>query len=433
MSPQSSSASPQSSSASAQSAQRPPLQLATEALRARGEAFAALVSAAGRPGFGGRSVLATQLRPLPVSWPALDGVSSHIARAALRRQWLQSLRASTARAFREGAGGVLVLVSHEAAKFFDDFDVQPGWQDLPPLQLWAAYQVETYAAGDSWLSASQGALKVLSAWDSATHAAAFQALQSGIARGQLYQACLTYPMATQIPADPAASFSSLLARQPVDHAAWVHLPASVLPGRLELLCFSPERFFSLREGRVQVSPMKGTRRLTPGLRPEQASDIARQLAVDSKDRAENIMIVDLMRNDLGRVCAAGSVRVSEMCAVQTYASVAQMTSTIEGQLRPGLDVWDLLAACFPPGSMTGAPKIEACRWIRQLEAGPRGLYGGTLGWLEPDGSAEFNVVIRSLQVYKDEARWDVGGGIVADSTMDGEWQESRAKAALLEP
>jgi para-aminobenzoate synthetase component 1 len=143
------------------------------------------------------------------------------------------------------------------------------------------------------------------------------------------------------------------------------------------------------------------------------------------------MIADLARNDLGRVCVPGSVLPAALFEVERYASVAQMTSTIRGELRDGLDVWDAFAAAFPPGSMTGAPKIEACRMIRELEAAPRGLYGGVLGWIEPDGDAEFSVVIRSLQTRDGVARWDIGGGIVHDSTADAEWAEAWAKFAPL--
>jgi anthranilate/para-aminobenzoate synthase component I len=216
-------------------------------------------------------------------------------------------------------------------------------------------------------------------------------------------------------------FASLLARNPVDHAAWVKLPD------FELLSASPERFLSIRDREAILRPMKGTRRLEGS----DETKILRELGESIKDRAENVMITDLARNDLGRVCEPGSVRVASLFEVERYASVAQMTSTVRGELRAGLDVWNALAAAFPPGSMTGAPKIEACRMIRELEQGPRGLYGGVLGWVEPNGDAEFSVVIRSLQVRGDEARWDIGGGIVHDSRADAEWDEAWAKFVAL--
>jgi para-aminobenzoate synthetase component 1 len=336
----------------------------------------------------------------------------------------------------------LVLVSHEAAELFDDFATHEPWLNLPRIQLWAAFELSEFEAGEPWVSHSVERLPLHSLWDAGTHAEALQQVQAAIAAGELYQACLTYPIKTPLPTDPGQLFARWLMDQPVDHAAWVHLPRVVLQddahigphidvGDFELLCCSPERFFSLRAGEVFVQPMKGTRAIPAGAAPAEVAAIAHSLATSSKDRAENVMIVDLMRNDLGRVCRPGSVKLAALCEVDTYASVAQMTSTVVGQLEEKRDIWDVLAACFPPGSMTGAPKIEASRKIRQLESGPRGMYGGALGWLEPNGDAEFNVVIRSLQCYRRHARWDVGGGIVADSTVGEEWEETRAKVALL--
>jgi anthranilate/para-aminobenzoate synthase component I len=413
-------------------------------LRAEGKAFAALVSAAGRPGLGRRSLLATHLQAVPV------------LPSRTPEELLKQLRAATTAHFAAGAKGILVLVSHEAAGFFDHFETHPPWRGLPPIQLWAAHEIETYPPAAFDRPEVETVLQGRSSWDAATHGAALQQAQAAIGRGDCYQVCLTYPILTEVPRDPGATFSQWLARQAVDHAAWVFLPEVSRAGtqvgagtgavgtgavgtgavstrsEFELLCCSPERFFSLTAGKLIVQPMKGTRPIPQGLSAQESAAVARSLEVAEKDRAENIMIVDLMRNDLGRVCQAGSVHVRELCEVHRYASVAQMTSTVTGQLQAGRDVWDVLAASFPPGSMTGAPKIEACKWIRRLEQGPRGLYGGTVGWLEPNGDAEFNVVIRSLQVFQGEARWDVGGGIVADSTPEGEWLETRAKAALLD-
>lgn len=433
------------------------VQEAAASLRQRGQAFAALVSAAGRPDQGRRSLVASGLSSLAIELPnvaSLTGRARHSARANLR----QRLRQASQAAFANGAKGILVLVSHEGAQLFDDFETHDPWLGLPQLQLWAADEVQQFAAGEPWLSEGASTLNIKPAWDTTKHADALLALQRAISAGDLYQACLTYPIETNLPADTARLFAHWLRAQPVDHAAWIHLPKGHPPegapregpsniatgrgddiglraecdrGGLELLCCSPERFFSLSGDKVRVQPMKGTRAIPHGVSEHAQRDIAQALASSVKDRAENIMIVDLMRNDLGRICRAGSVQVESLCQVDTYASVAQMTSTVTGQLRAGSDVWDILAACFPPGSMTGAPKIEASRWIRQLESGPRGLYGGAVGWLEPSGDADFNVVIRSLQCYRGQARWDVGGGIVADSMTADEWEETRAKAALL--
>ncbi len=175
--------------------------------------------------------------------------------------------------------------------------------------------------------------------------------------------------------------------------------------------------------------MKGTRARVAD--PTRDRVEAQRLAGSAKDRAENVMIVDLMRNDIGRVCRVGTVRVPQLYNVETYATVHQMTSTVRGDLLPGVGPFQVLEATFPPGSMTGAPKVAACHLVRRLEGEPRGLYSGAIGWLGYDGAAEFSVVIRTLQAWGGMARWNVGGGIVWDSTPDGEFDEALSKAAAL--
>lgn len=176
--------------------------------------------------------------------------------------------------------------------------------------------------------------------------------------------------------------------------------------------------------------MKGTRpRVADPLDDTRA---AAELGASPKDRAENVMIVDLMRNDIGRVCELGGVRVPALYEVESYATVHQMTSTVRGTLRSGIGPFGVLEAAFPPGSMTGAPKVAACHLLHGLESGPRGLYSGTIGWLGYDGISELSVVIRTLQAWGDEACWNVGGGVVWDSTPEGELAEARAKVAALE-
>jgi anthranilate/para-aminobenzoate synthase component I len=175
--------------------------------------------------------------------------------------------------------------------------------------------------------------------------------------------------------------------------------------------------------------MKGTRARL--LDPIADAEARRELAVSEKDRAENVMIVDLMRNDIGRVCELGSVVVPVLYEVETYATVHQLTSTVVGTLRPGVGVFELLEAVFPPGSMTGAPKVAACTLLAEVESRARGLYAGTVGWIGYDGRAEFSVVIRTLQAWGDVVRWDVGGGVVWDSTPEGEWAEAMHKADAL--
>ncbi|MCX7051140.1 MAG: chorismate-binding protein [Proteobacteria bacterium] len=336
------------------------------------------------------------------------------------------MREAARLAFSQGACGLLLLATHEAVAEFETVPVHPDWRALPRLQLWSARSLQQLAPSDEtpggWGAptampqlhptvSSQGQAVTSSEEGDGRerwHASAVEKAREAIAAGRLYQLCLTFPLRFAPPEDPAALFAWLMSQHPVDHGAWLHLPGRGDRPGLELLSASPERFFALRGREVTARPMKGTRRITP----ETAEALMRELASSSKDRAENVMIADLVRNDLGRVCVAGSVRAESLWEVERYASVAQMTSTITGELRSGLDVFDVFAAAFPPGSMTGAPKIEACRMIHELESGPRGLYGGAIGWLDPSGDASFSVVIRTLQISGDEARWDIGGGIV---------------------
>lgn len=409
------------------------LRAAAEQAAGADEEFACLVSARGHVELGRRSLLA---RGLTLEWSAPAALTDVAVT-------INALRAAAKAAFARGAKGLLVLVTHEAAACFDRIPVHDDWHGLPKIQLWSASTVMRTAGGEasgSWGSPQhlvplvpQAPLAAadLKAW----HAEAVARIHDAIAAGRLYQLCLTFPVRFAPPKDSAAIFAALVSRHPVDHAAWIKLP------QFELLSASPERFLAVRGGEVTLRPMKGTRRLKSLPAPMSTasdSDAVRQheaevqkvlleLSASVKDRAENVMITDLARNDLGRVCRAGSVRVDSLFEVERYASVAQMTSTVRGELRAGLDVWDALAAAFPPGSMTGAPKIEACRMIRELEQGPRGLYGGVLGWIEPNGDAEFSVVIRSLQSRAGEARWDIGGGIVHDSQSESEWDEAWAK------
>ena len=409
------------------------LRSAAEALRARGEPFACLVSALGHPELGRRSLLADGLA---LEWSSDTDPG--------QKPVIERLREAARLSFSQGACGLLLLATHEAVAEFETVPVHPDWRALPRLQLWSARSLQQLAPSDEtpggWGAptampqlhptvSSQGQAVSSEEGDGRErwHASAVEKAREAIAAGRLYQLCLTFPLRFAPPEDPAALFAWLMSQHPVDHGAWLHLPGRGDRPGLELLSASPERFFALRGREVTARPMKGTRRITP----ETAEALMRELASSSKDRAENVMIADLVRNDLGRVCVAGSVRAESLWEVERYASVAQMTSTITGELRSGLDVFDVFAAAFPPGSMTGAPKIEACRMIHELESGPRGLYGGAIGWLDPSGDASFSVVIRTLQISGDEARWDIGGGIVHDSTAEGEWAEAQAKSAPL--
>ncbi|MEI4487010.1 aminodeoxychorismate synthase component I [Frigidibacter sp. MR17.14] len=261
----------------------------------------------------------------------------------------------------------------------------------------------------------------------AEHEARVARVLDYIAAGDCYQVNLTLPLRAETEAPPAALWAALLARQPVPHAALVTLPEAPA-----LISLSPESFFSL-DGAcgIRTRPMKGTRPRHAD--PAADSAAARELARSEKDRAENLMIVDLLRNDISRLCRPGSVKVPLLWHVEPYATVHQMVSEVTGQLRPGTGLAEVITALFPCGSITGAPKIRAMQIIAELEARPRGAYCGAIGWAAPDGRAAFNVAIRTLIAEDGGLTLNVGGGVVADSTPAGEWQEALWKSRFANP
>ncbi|MBL8792334.1 MAG: anthranilate synthase component I family protein, partial [Planctomycetia bacterium] len=192
---------------------------------------------------------------------------------------------------------------------------------------------------------------------------------------------------------------------------------------------SPERFLRLDRGELETRPIKGTR--PRGLTPEADRMLVAELAASGKDRAENVMIVDLLRNDLGRVCQYGTVRVAAVCQVETYQYVHHLVSVVRGRLREGLGPVDALRAAFPGGSVTGAPKVRAMEIIAELEPTARGPYCGCLGWIGFDGGMDTSILIRTFTVGKGWVQFPVGGGIVADSTPEQEYEETWHKAAGL--
>lgn len=246
-----------------------------------------------------------------------------------------------------------------------------------------------------------------------------------IAAGDIYQANLTFRATVRFAGDPLSLYAAVRKRA---EAGW---GAIVATGRDTLLSFSPELFFGLEGGALRCRPMKGTVRRHGDANRDR--ELAHGLSADEKQRAENLMIVDLMRNDLSKVAVPGSVRVPELFAVEPYPTVHQMTSTVTAELTPGADAIDVLSALFPCGSITGAPKVRAMQVIAQIEDGPRGAYTGTIGAIAPDGDAQFNVAIRTVHVAgnSNQAVIGLGGGIVADSHADGEWDEALAKGAFL--
>lgn len=264
-------------------------------------------------------------------------------------------------------------------------------------------------------------------WDAATHGAALARILAYIGAGDIYQANLTMPMRARRDGTALGLYGALAARQPVRHGGYV-----ALPGLPVLVSRSPELFFATdAAGRIETRPMKGT--APRATNPAHDAALRLDLQQSLKNRAENLMIVDLLRNDISRICEVGSVKVPELYAIESYATVHQMVSRVTGQLRPGITPAALMRALFPCGSITGAPKIRAMEIIRELEPAPRGAYCGAIGWIGPDGAARFNVAIRTLTLYAgNEVEFGVGGGIVADSTPEGEYEEALWKARFAE-
>ena len=246
-----------------------------------------------------------------------------------------------------------------------------------------------------------------------------------IAAGDIYQVNLTFPVRLPVAGHPLALFAHLFDAAASPHGGVVHDGA----GRW-WLSFSPELFFRLEGGRLLARPMKGTAARAPGLDEDRQAALA--LAADPKNRAENLMITDLLRNDLGRVAATGSVRTSGLFDIETYPSVHQMTSSIEARLGEGLDAVDVLTALYPCGSITGAPKIRAIEILRELEPFPRGLYCGAMGWLAPGAeSAQLNVAIRTIVIEGGRATLGLGAGITSGSDPEAEWAECLLKGRFL--
>jgi para-aminobenzoate synthetase/4-amino-4-deoxychorismate lyase len=249
------------------------------------------------------------------------------------------------------------------------------------------------------------------------------AIRRYIEAGDTYQVNFTDSVTVSTPNDAAASFAVLSAAQPVAYSALLHV------GGQHILSLSPELFFRIRGGRLITRPMKGT--MSRGLDAAEDEQQAARLRSDEKNRSEHIMIVDLLRNDLGRICRMGSVRVDGLFSIERYRTLFQMTSTISGELCPGLTFSQIFHALFPSGSITGAPKLRTMEIIRELERKPRGVYTGAIGYIAPSGDAEFNVAIRTLVLHKGTARMGVGGGIVADSDPESEYRECQLKASFL--
>jgi aminodeoxychorismate synthase component I len=267
------------------------------------------------------------------------------------------------------------------------------------------------------------------AWDEAAYCAAVARCREHILAGDAFEICLTQQLSAPLRAAPWDLYAALRAVNPAPFAAFLRAGGVTVAGA------SPERFLSLdAAGRLESRPIKGTR--PRGASPVEDRRLHDELRDAVKDGAENLMIVDLVRSDLGRVARIGSVTVPELRAVETYATVHQLVSTVQADLRPDRDAFDAVRACFPGGSMTGAPKLEAMAIIESLEPVFRGVYAGALGWFDHGGAMDLSIIIRTF-VCTDgrgadrQVSFGVGGAITADSDPDAEYRETLDKARAL--
>ncbi len=264
-------------------------------------------------------------------------------------------------------------------------------------------------------------LSVASTTDASGYAKAVDRVLEEIGAGNVYQANFSQRLTIEADVDPWRIYQALRKHNPAPFGAYLSLPDAAI------LSSSPERFLRLDASRqIESRPIKGTR--PRGRDEHEDRRLATELATSPKDRAENLMIVDLVRNDLGRVCVPGSIHVPELMNVETYAAVFQLVSTVSGRLATGRDAFDLLRATFPPGSMTGAPKLAAISLLEDLEEVRRGIYAGALGYLDLRGGLDLSVVIRTIVWKEGRAYLHVGGGVVADSSPEAEYAEALDKA-----
>lgn len=333
-----------------------------------------------------------------------------------------------AEAAAKSGAWVALMLSYEAAPAFDDAltTQEPGFLPL----AWAAVFDQQSPTTAASIVPEGGSIDYeLKAWQSqvsrSEYSEAVKRVRGLIARGDTYQVNYTFPLTSHFSGDPSVWYDTLCAAQGAEYCAYLDL------GRFKILCISPELFFERRGESIKTKPMKGT--INRGRWGHEDEERAQQLSESPKDRAENVMIVDLLRNDLGKISVPGSVRVSKLFEVERYETLWQMTSTVESTLRSDVGLADVMAAVFPCGSITGAPKIRTMEIIRELERFPRGIYTGTIGFIRPGGDCVFNVAIRTvvLDSQTGAATFGVGGGITIDSTAEREYDECLLKSSFL--
>lgn len=330
----------------------------------------------------------------------------------------------------ESGGHVVAALDYALGQVFEPrAAAAPSGRALGRFWVFSTRRHLDAGAITAWLSVRVGSplppatvLDFAPSLDAPGHAAAVRRIRDYIAAGDCYQVNFTFPFTGQCLGDPVALYARLRAVQPVAHGGLVVSDEGCI------LSLSPELFIERAAGVIRARPMKGTAARAPGGGDDAAARVA--LATSAKDRAENVMIVDLIRNDLGRIAHPGSVRVEAMCAIESYPTVHQMTSTVAADSDAAFV--DVLAALFPCGSITGAPKVRAMQIIDELESKPRGHYTGALGWLGPGGTFSLNVAIRSLLIDPaGRVGYGVGSGIVWDSEPAAEYAECLLKAGCV--
>ncbi|MER9522638.1 aminodeoxychorismate synthase component I [Mesorhizobium sp. M0292] len=259
-------------------------------------------------------------------------------------------------------------------------------------------------------------------WSAQDYAKRFARLHDHIRKGDCYQGNLTFPVRAQWSGDPLAAFDALTGRQPVKYGALISLGDPIVLSR------SPELFFEIDAlGMIETHPMKGT--APRGATKAEDARLKSFLRSDEKNQAENRMIVDLLRNDISLISEIGTLEVPELFRIESYPTVHQMVSRVRAKLLPDLGIRQIFGALFPCGSITGAPKIRAMEILHELEETPRDVYCGAIGWIAPAGMMRFSVAIRTISLFSSgEAVYNVGGGVVFDSTAQEEYQECLLKA-----
>ncbi|MBT9383755.1 aminodeoxychorismate synthase component I [Pseudooceanicola sp. CBS1P-1] len=349
-------------------------------------------------------------------------------------QSLERLAAPTRRAphstdLRFGFYDVICAFDRQARRFWICSSGLPETAPDARARRAGARLAETLARLDGPAPAALPAPPGIQDWRSnftaESYGAAIEALREHIRCGDIYQANLAQRFEAALPPgfDPWALYQRLRRTNPAPFAAYLR------DGDTTFASSSPERFLSLREGRVEARPIKGTCRRHPD--PSEDAARAAALLASEKDRAENVMIVDLLRNDMSRVCAPGSVEVPVLCGLESYASVHHLTSVVTGRLRDGLGPVDLIEACFPGGSITGAPKIRAMDILTEQEGIARGIYCGSIGYIGFDGAMDLNIAIRTAVLGDGRAVVQAGGGITLLSDPGAEYTETLDKAERL--